>query len=236
MVRQNPFDQKKAVILAGIGSQKPDLSPKGNIDVLCIPIIDLINSHQDMVTTSSCSGRVSIFIEGTKFHKGKVKTGGKGEGGKWLFATHDYKEVQNWLERRSDENLKFLGIDGNTELNSIHENTRLVLYKFEPFILHVKCRDFTTASKLCNAAMACGFRESGIGPNNLVALRINIKLDAPIGYFDENASEIKIYVSKQYIALLDRLSLAKFQENTGKMKVLYERINNEMFIPSSSAN
>lgn len=229
MVRQNPFDQKKAVILAGIESEKPDLSPKGNIDLLCIPIIDLINSHNDMVTTSSCSGRVSVFVEGTKFHKGKIKTGGKGEGGKWLFVTHDSKDVTNWLDRIKGENLKYFGPDENVELESVHEDTRLVLYKFEPFILHVKCRDFVTASKLCNIAMACGYRESGIGPNNLVALRINIKLDTPVGYYDENTKEIKFYISKQYIKILDKLSLAKFQENACKIAALQDRIQREFF-------
>lgn len=229
MVRQNPFDQKKAVILAGIESEKPDLSPKGNIDLLCIPIIDLINSHNDMVTTSSCSGRVSVFVEGTKFHKGKIKTGGKGEGGKWLFVTHDSTDVTNWLDRIKGENLKFFGPDENVELESVHEDTRLVLYKFEPFILHVKCRDFVTASKLCNIAMACGYRESGIGPNNLVALRINIKLDTPVGYYDENTKEIKFYISKQYIEILDKLSLAKFQENACKIAALQDRIQRKFF-------
>ncbi|CAR30011.1 hypothetical protein ZYGR_0AD07010 [Zygosaccharomyces rouxii] len=225
MVRQNPFDQKKASILTGIDSEKPDLSPKGDIDVLCIPIIDLINSHQDMVTTSSCSGRVSVFVEGTKFHKGKIKTGGKGEGGRWLFVTHNYQDVPNWMDKIDLNNTKVM----EAATGSLNEDTRLVLYKFEPFILHVKCRDFNTASKLYNTAMACGFRESGIGSNNLVALRINIKLDTPIGYYDQETDAIKLYVSKQYVKILDDLSLSKFQDNTRKMEALHDRIKNELF-------
>lgn len=225
MARQNPFDQKKASILSEINSEKPDLSPKGDIDVLCIPIIDLINSHQDMVTTSSCSGRVSVYVEGTKFHKGQIKTGGKGEGGRWLFVTHNYQDVPNWMDKIDLDNAEICE-DGSDSLN---EDTRLVLYKFEPLILHVKCRDFDSASKLYNTAMGCGFRESGIGSNNLVALRVNIKLDTPIGFYDQEADKIKLYVSKQYIKILDNLSLSKFQENTKKMGVLYDRIKNQLF-------
>lgn len=48
--------------------------------------------------------------------------------------------------------------------------------------MHVKCRNLPTASALYTAAMACGFRESGIGSNNLVGIRISLKLDAPLGY------------------------------------------------------
>lgn len=225
MARQNPFDQKKASILSSIDSSKPDLSPKGDIDALCIPIIDLINCHNDMVTTSSCSGRVSVFIEGTKLHNGKIKSGGKGEGGRWLFVTHNHQEVPNWMDKLDLDDTKVL----ETNDKSLNEDTRLVLYKFEPFILHVKCRDFNIASKLFNTAMACGFRESGIGSNNLVALRINIKLDTPIGFFNQEEKKIKLYTSKEYIDLLDNLSLCKFQENSKKMQVLYERIKRELF-------
>lgn len=225
MVRQNPFDQKKASILASIDSEKPDFSPKGDIDVLCMPIIDLINSHQDMVTTSSCSGRISIFVEGTKLHKGQVKTGGKGEGGRWLFVTHNSQDVPNWMDKIDVDNIKV----SEVSTNLLNEDTRFVLYKFEPFILHVKCRDFNTASRLFNTAMACGFRESGIGSNNLVAIRINIKLDTPIGYYDQETDAIKLYVSRQYINILDNLSLFKFKENTSKMEVLHDRIKNQLF-------
>lgn len=77
--------------------------------------------------------------------------------------------------------------------------------------------------------MACGFRESGIGSNNLVAIRINIKLDTPIGYYDQETDAIKLYVSRQYINILDNLSLFKFKENTSKMEVLHDRIKNQLF-------
>ncbi|QLL33662.1 hypothetical protein HG536_0E05730 [Torulaspora globosa] len=224
MARQNPFDQKKASILAEIRSSQPDLSPKGDIDVLCYPIMDLINSHSDMVTTSSCSGRLSIFLEGTKQHNGVQKSGGKGEGGRWLYVTHNCDEVTGWLDKIDPESYCYVQDDLLSAAKDSDSSKRLLLYKYEPFILHVKCRDFAMASKLYNTAMGCGFRESGIGSNNLVAIRINIKLDIPIGFWDENANKIALCVPADYISLIDGLTCSKFQENARKMQVLYDRI------------
>lgn len=229
MARQNPFDQKKASILSEIQSTLPDLSPKGDVDILCYPIMDLVNSHNDMVTTSSCSGRLSVFVEGTKKHNGLQKSGGKGEGGRWLFVTHESEEVRGWIEKVDPSAFALDQNDFEHKFGDSVSGKRLVLYKYEPFILHVKCRDFPTASKLYNTAMGCGFRESGIGSNNLVAIRINIKLDIPIGFLDEAEEKITLCVSRDYIKFIDELTVNKFDENKNKMQVLTDRIKSSMF-------
>ena len=41
-----------------------DRSPKGSVDERIRPLVDLINSHPDYVTLSSCSGRVALFDPG----------------------------------------------------------------------------------------------------------------------------------------------------------------------------
>ena len=182
---------------------------------------------RDMVTTSSCSGRISVFAEGVKDYKGNVKVGGKGQGGKWLYVSHDSDKVRGWIDtlNTSDQEI----ISGTVEDNLIASDgsTRYLLYKYEPFILHVKCRNFEMASRLYNVAMACGFRESGIGSNNLVAVRINIKLDVPIGFVDDK-EKLNLFVSPNYIQLLDKLTLTKFEENEKKMKELYVKIENQI--------
>ncbi|KOG99460.1 tRNA methyltransferase TYW3 [Saccharomyces eubayanus] len=238
MAVQNAFEQKKRAILSEIDSTQPDLSPKGSIDALCLPIIELINTSDDMVTTSSCSGRVSVFLEGTKSYNGEVKIGGKGQGGKWLYVTHDHEKVVGWLDELMSKNEYALETCGkHIPSEQITGTTRYILYKYEPFILHVKCRDFQIASKLYNAAMSCGFRESGIGSNNLVAIRINIKLDVPIGYLDESSETLMLFVSPEYVSILDSLSLSKFDENARKMQTLYDKIDNELIncIPAPNA-
>jgi tRNA wybutosine-synthesizing protein 3 len=216
---QDAFDQKKRLIvqeLAETLSAVPDASPKGSIDELCVPIIHLINSHSDMVTTSSCSGRVSVFLEGEKqIGEHEYKIGGKGDGGRWLFVTHDSGNLDNWYK----------GIDFHyvqAQPDTSNENTRYILFKFEPLILHVKCRDLKQAQKLYQVAMNCGFRETGIGINNLVAIRISIKLDIPIGYLNVESQDV--FVTEEYLNLVTKLSLERFKENEKKLKQLYDAI------------
>ncbi|CCH59808.1 hypothetical protein TBLA_0B09900 [Henningerozyma blattae CBS 6284] len=225
---QNAFDQKKNAILEEINSTDLDLSPKGTIDELCLPIMKLINSHRDMVTTSSCSGRLSVFVEGNKVHNKTVKVGGKGDGGKWLFVTHNQDEVLGWLNNLENKNTYFQPILTPNSTPGSDGSTRLILYKYEPFILHVKCRDLESASALYNVAMSCGFRESGIGSNFIVAIRINIKLDVPIGYVDETTDAYNLLVPLTYIELLDQLTFVKFEDNAKKIQYLYNKIENEI--------
>ncbi|ODV79430.1 TYW3-domain-containing protein [Suhomyces tanzawaensis NRRL Y-17324] len=214
---QDPFDQKKQAILHEIGATNggiPDSSPKGSIDEICIPIINLINSNQDMVTTSTCSGRVSVFLEGVKdIGKEEVKIGSKGNQGHWIFVTHHPEELPGWYD---NVDFKF---HQHWETNS---NTRHILYKFEPLILHVKCRNLAAANALYTTAMNCGFRESGIGSNNIVAIRISIKLDVPIGYLE--GEDYVSYVSKEYLGMITQLSLDRFRENFKKLDVLHKAI------------
>lgn len=209
----NAFDQKKQLILREIGANSedlPDASPKGTIDVLCLPLIDTINHHPDMVTTSLCLGRVSVFLEGIKQ---KAQIGAKGNEGKWLFVTHEPKDLENWHDS--------VDFCYNTA-PQLHDDTRYILYKFEPLILHVKCRDMKTANLLYSTAMGCGFRESGIGSNNIVGIRILIKLDVPIGYLD--GEKLVSMVSTEYLKTITKLSHDRFAENFRKMAQLHEQV------------
>lgn len=82
-----PFSQsflaKKKIILNQLSvpiSEYDDLSPKGSIDVDIRELIDEINQLEGCVTTSSCSGRISVFLEGKK-QDDWVRLGGQvGEG------------------------------------------------------------------------------------------------------------------------------------------------------------
>ncbi|CAK7201428.1 hypothetical protein SEUCBS139899_004132 [Sporothrix eucalyptigena] len=103
------FTTRKAAILKLLGrpdDDYTDASPKGAIDEGIRPLIDVINSLDGYVTTSSCAGRVAVFLEGRKgapFAEERTASaapaaapastiasaGGKGGGGKWLFVSHD---------------------------------------------------------------------------------------------------------------------------------------------------
>jgi len=63
------FSVKKATILDGLSrpdSQYTDASPKGSVDEGIRDLIDQINAQEGLVTTSSCAGRVSVYLEGKK--------------------------------------------------------------------------------------------------------------------------------------------------------------------------
>jgi tRNA wybutosine-synthesizing protein 3 len=63
------FLSKKTKILSQLSvpaSQYDDLSPKGSIDEGIRELIDEINGLAGVVTTSSCAGRVAVFVEGRR--------------------------------------------------------------------------------------------------------------------------------------------------------------------------
>lgn len=82
-----------------------DLSPKGSIDKGVRTLIDELNGIDGLVTTSSCAGRISVFLEGEKKGASAPESatvdrellssprslagpGGKG-GGRWLYVCHE---------------------------------------------------------------------------------------------------------------------------------------------------
>lgn len=115
------FELRKRKILAELSvpdAEYTDLSPKGSVDEGIRDLIRDINGLPGLVTTSSCAGRVSVFLEGKKKKKRNTSspntstdigagtpnktadddnedaerqfasTGGKG-GGRWLYVSHD---------------------------------------------------------------------------------------------------------------------------------------------------
>ncbi|POS85386.1 hypothetical protein EPUL_003490 [Erysiphe pulchra] len=63
------FQRKKAQILASLSvpeEEYNDLSPKGSVDKGIRQLIQDINQIAGCVTTSSCAGRISVFLEGRK--------------------------------------------------------------------------------------------------------------------------------------------------------------------------
>ena len=62
--RETLFDRQKADKLS-----KVDLSRKGSVDAPIFDFLKNLNSHQDYVSLSSCSGRIIIFISGENVKK-----------------------------------------------------------------------------------------------------------------------------------------------------------------------
>lgn len=129
------FTSKKTNILEALSvpdSDYTDLSPKGSVDEGIRRLIDEINVIDGLVTTSSCAGRVSVFLEGQKTleagqEDGQLATpGGKGGGGAWLFVSHDPVSGNGWVD-----GLEMSEEDGKSVISAAR---RLIHFKFEPMV------------------------------------------------------------------------------------------------------
>ncbi|XXH02867.1 Eukaryotic translation initiation factor eIF-1 [Hypoxylon texense] len=187
------FVQRKKRILEQLAvpdAEYTDASPKGSVDAGIRDLIDEINGLDGFVTTSSCAGRVSVFLEGTKKQAGGAGdrigeaeggavedtearklagVGGKGGGGAWLFVSHDPVVLGS-----DDDLVASLGLKGNSEKDDDAEKafgkkdaaknvaaTRFIHFKFEPMILHVLTASPDHAQLLLRCSLQAGFRESG---------------------------------------------------------------------------
>lgn len=73
------FARRKAAILAQLAlpdEEYADLSPKGTVDAGIRELIGEINAREGLVTTSSCAGRVSVFLEGRRRPQGLSDSNG----------------------------------------------------------------------------------------------------------------------------------------------------------------
>jgi tRNA wybutosine-synthesizing protein 3 len=111
---------------------KKDKSRKGSIDIKIKKLVDKINSLEDFYTTSSCSGRILIFVKPKSNRKNEVK---------YLFNCHN---KTNYNE------IKKVKLNGD------------VWFKVEGAILHVASKNIDSTKKFLNAARDIGFKRSGI--------------------------------------------------------------------------
>lgn len=160
------FSDKKGKILQQLAvpdTEYEDASPKGSVDVGIRHLIDEINCAEGFVTTSSCAGRVSIFLEGRKSKAEAAElvsiagdaderqqqqqqvagVGGKGGGGMWLYVSHEPEEhedkvLREWMELFESTETPNVACGGSTSGNyskdSSSQERRLIHFKFEPMV------------------------------------------------------------------------------------------------------
>ena len=139
------FSEKKAKIIAQLQlppEEYTDLSPKGSVDEALIDVIDEVNAVEGFVTTSSCAGRASVFLEGSRVRpeagSGEGGTvagvGGKGGGGTWLYVSHD--PFADTSPGRDWEAV--FGLNGDDGESARDEEKRFIHFKFEPMVCVVK--------------------------------------------------------------------------------------------------
>eukprot|EP00158_Paraphelidium_tribonemae_P003076 Partr_v1_DN25877_c1_g1_i2_m2674 putative tRNA-yW synthesizing protein 3 homolog (S. cerevisiae) len=210
------FSEQRRDILERISTG--DKSVKQSIDSHALPICNLINSLDDFVTTSSCSGRISIMSESILAEDMVEDNAPAKKGGRWLFVSHDIIE----------SGISFPEIVGDTHFTSGPYDSayNMVYFKFEPFILHVACRDLDSGKRLLGVCLQAGYRNSGLVVTErrvMVAVRHTMKMDVPIGFMSADGT-LKLIVDSDYCELLVRLANEKFVENFRRMEILKEQM------------
>jgi tRNA wybutosine-synthesizing protein 3 len=123
------FDERKRRILDALESDEPDLSPKGRPDDEILELLRVINSHEDYVSTSSCSGRAVVFLDAAKARQDEE---GKG---RWLMNRHSPFDKE--FETDPIENLYailFSNMKVDEERDPNGQCPRLATLKFEPLV------------------------------------------------------------------------------------------------------
>ena len=141
-----------------------DRSPKGSVDEGIRSLIDEILQQDGLVTTSSCAGRISVFLDGQRSTQkptredadqtenehqvqdtNSITSGsqtkdagveGKGGGGRWLYITHDPVEVPSATLPDATQYTELFGLS-NTPIDPSPppmRDRRYVHFKFEPMV------------------------------------------------------------------------------------------------------
>lgn len=157
---QSSFQRKKQKILDGLSKSEneyTDLSPKGSVDAGIRDLIEEINRLDGIVTTSSCAGRISVYLEGRKelhrpgsnVHDGErdvssrghqlaqvTVPGGKGAGGRWLYVSHDPLQLQPSARFEDMHLMRLFGLSPcpNGPSTTVNTATRYVRVAFEPMV------------------------------------------------------------------------------------------------------
>ncbi|PVH98368.1 hypothetical protein DM02DRAFT_657403 [Periconia macrospinosa] len=250
------FQTRKQKILEQLGvpdSDYHDLSPKGSVDEPIRGLIRDINGVAGLITTSSCSGRISVFLEGQRADVSVVveqpqeKTvagpGGKGGGGSWLFISHDAvpmsetEGVEGFMEM-----FKLKTRDSSDRAPAV--SARYIHIKFEPMILHILTATLEDSQRVLTAALSAGFRESGavsLNPsksgelNPIVAVRsMGYSFDAIIGYQKDTGENVAL-VDEAHLRTLVAIANERFNINSERIRRFQTSLL-EQYAPLSNPN
>jgi len=194
--------------LKGIASWRK-AKEKGEVDDQIIGIIELLNSHPNLYTTSSCFGRITLSATNPSSKKYDHYFFRKWH---YLITFQDFiSSIREWLSKRED---KFLWI------------------KVFPFILHVGCKDLSTAEELVKVGLISGMKESGIFElRNRIMVRIEgvDKLELPIAFKD------RLLVEEEYLRVIYHTAVIRFLRNLKKV-ILFTKNLRETFFKEKITN
>lgn len=168
------------------------------VDFDIVELLDLINSFDDFVTLSSCSGRIAVVdLE---------KPGDKASSlflGKW----HEGVEVSEVAEA------------------ALRSRKVAWLIQYPP-IIHVACRDIGAAKLLMNAANTAGFRRSGVISlsNYVVEIASLERIELPVA---EKGLMLVDDAYLSYVVRWANEKLLKGKEKLGRLQEALESLQRE---------
>ncbi|MEM3422398.1 MAG: hypothetical protein QXF35_03685 [Candidatus Bilamarchaeaceae archaeon] len=121
----------------------------GKVDEGIIPLLNEINKYENLVTTSSCFGRIVLLEFDLKERK----------------ATAEF--YRKWHREVSVEEVEAAVSEYNKKLP--------LWFKVEPFILHVSAADYKSAEWFLKVARAAGVKRGGIQGTNKGKVAIEIQ-------------------------------------------------------------
>ena len=209
------FDSFKRETLKNIESGV-DFSPKGSIDIPILDLVSLINSHPNYVTTSTCSGRISVFYQN---YTSKSLTENKGVN--WIVVKHgiiNKVDIQTALSEIP------------RDISDSHES--FVFLKAEPLIFHVACRDIESARSLHALVLQAGYRESGVTlgqKKTMLAIRTTAFLFETI-----IAKGSNLLISEELLDIYIEQCNSRLQNNFERMENLLRAIKSDWNFPCLS--
>jgi len=226
-----------------------DKSPIGCVDRKVRPLVDLINSHPEYVTLSSCSGRIALFDPSGTAHddvdlvKG-TEISGKGRG-TWIYVTHDIEpdlghQIIHALNKVGQERL----IASSAEKKNKGDNNDEppITFKHEPPLLHIGAASLEAGKKLLHIAKSiCAIRESGLvvtdqrvtvelrTTGTLLCLPIMVQTSSSNSKEEELSKSVSLIPSEDYIKSLADMANERMVQNEVLLDKLYHTVQNELF-------
>ena len=170
---------------------KNDKSSIGEWDERIKDLCVKINKSRDYYTLSSCSGRIVL-----------IKNIDKKENNMFLFRTHEKIKLEE-LKREIEKSKKYNGS---------------VMFKQEPMIMHVACRNMICADKLMKKSQESGFKHSGIislAENRVI---VEIKGDEILSFpIIENG---KLIADENFLRIIVKESNIRLEKTWKKIEIL----------------
>lgn len=172
-----------------------DAKKRGEVDAPILPLLDLINSQRDMVTTSSCSGRV-VLLE-TDVSERKRES---------AFYRKWHRPVTT---------------DEVWEALQAYSGANVLWFKVDPFILHVAFWDLPTALDIIRLARSAGFKIAGIQACDSSKIHVEIRgidsMTVPV-YFK------RLLIDRPYVRELVGFANRKIVRNAERTVLFFERL------------